>query len=325
MHVLLTGAFGNIGAHTLEELLQRDHRVRCFDVRTKRNEKIARKYKERIEVVWGDLRNPQDVAAAVQDQEVVIHLAFVIPTLSVTGVSSEKQPDFAYAVNVEGTRNLLEALKPQPVPPRLIFASSLHVYGPTQDQQPPRTASDPVHPIEHYAQHKVICEGMVKESGLEWAIFRLPATLPIRLILDMGMFDVPLENRIEYGHGRDVGAAFANGVDCPEIWGQTLLIGGGPHCQFHYRELVGRIMDMTGIGMLPAKAFSRIPFSTDWLDTSESQRLLKYQTRTLDDYLKDMRHLLGWRLPFIRAFRPFVRSWLLRHSPYLRAAAQGTA
>lgn len=322
MKVLLTGAFGNIGAHTLEELLQRGHRVRCFDVHTKRNEKIARKYKDRGEMMWGDLRNPPDVARAVEDIEVVLHLGFVIPKLSVTGVGSEDHPDFAYAVNVGGTHNLLEAMKTRPIPPRLIFASSLHVYGPTQDQQPPRTASDPVHPIEHYAQHKVACEEMIKQSGLEWAIFRLPATLPIRLILDTGMFDVPLENRIEYGHGRDVGMAFANGLDSTRIWGKTLLIGGGPQCQFHYGELVGRIMDGIGVGMLPAKAFSRTPFSTDWLDTTESQRLLNYQTRTLDDYLKDMRHLLGWRLPFIRAFRPFVRSWLLRHSPYLHTAPQ---
>ena len=116
-------------------------------------------------LLWGDLRNPQDVTAAVQDIQVVLHLGFVIPKLSVTGVNSEEQPDFAYAVNVGGTRNLLEALKSQPVPPRLIFASSLHVYGPTQDLQPPRTVSDAVHPIEHYAQHKVICEEMIKESG----------------------------------------------------------------------------------------------------------------------------------------------------------------
>ncbi len=202
----------------------------------------------------------------------------------------------------------------------MIFASSLHVFGRTQDQPPPRTTSDPVHPIEHYAKHKVMCEQMVKESGLQWAIFRLPATLPIRMILDTGMFDVPLDNRIEYGHGRDVGAAFANGVECPEIWGKTLLIGGGPRCQFHYRELMGRIMEATGVGMLPAKAFSRIPFSTDWLDTAESQRLLNYQTRTLDDYLKELRALIGWRLPFIHLFRPFVRSWLLKQSPYLHTA-----
>ena len=37
------------------------------------------------------------------------------------------------------------------------------------------------------------------------------------------------------------------------------------------------------------------PFATDWLDTAESQRLLRFQTRTLDDYVRDMSRLLGPR------------------------------
>jgi len=99
----------------------------------------------------GDLRNPGDLAAAVQGQDVVIHLAFIIPKLSVTGVESEKRPDWARAINVGGTQNVIEAMKAQPNQPRLVFASSLHVYGLTQDQPPPRTASDPVRPVEHYS------------------------------------------------------------------------------------------------------------------------------------------------------------------------------
>jgi nucleoside-diphosphate-sugar epimerase len=186
----------------------------------------------------------------------------------VTGVNSEEQPEFAYAVNVGGTRNLLESMVSQPLPPRLIFASSLHVFGATQDLLPPRTATDPVHPIEHYARHKVICEDMVKASGLEWTIFRLPATLPIRLILDTGMFDVPLENRIEYGHGRDVGTAFANGVESPEIWGQTLLIGVAA-ARFHYGEPVRRIERRLGQAGCPPKP-SAHPIQHRLADTSES-------------------------------------------------------
>jgi len=75
------------------------------------------------------------------------------------------------------------------------------------------------------------------------------------------------------------------------------------------------------VGMLPEKAFSTTPFSTDWLDTAESQRLLKYQQRSLDDYLREVKALVGWRLPLIRAFRPMVRRWLLSQSPYLHASS----
>jgi short-subunit dehydrogenase len=305
----------------LEELLQQGHSVRCFDLKTKANERAARRFKGQIDVMWGDLRNPEDVAAAVRDRDIVIHLAFIIPKLSATGVESESQPDWAREVNVGGTRNLLDAMKALPTPPRIIFASSLHVYGRTQDQPPPRTISDPVCPLEHYAHHKIACEQMVKKSGLDWAIFRFGAVLPVRMIIDPGMFDVPLDNRIEFVHTRDVGLALANGVSSAEIWGKTLLIGGGPRCQYHYREMARQILAATGVGMLPDEAFTTTPFCTDWLDTRESQRLLNYQRYDLGDYVQDMVEIVGFRRHLARLFRPIVRGWLLRKSPYLKPEA----
>jgi len=316
MKVLLTGAFGNIGASTLEELVQRGHRVRCLDLRTGRSERVARRFAGRVETMWGDLRRPADVAAAVPGQDVVLHVAYVIPKLSATGIECEEQPDWAREINVGGTRNLLDAMRAQPRPPRLVFTSSLHVYGRTQDQPPPRTVADPVQPVEQYAHHKVECEEMIRASGLDWAILRLAAALPVRLILDPGMFDVPLDNRIEYVHARDVGLALTNAVDSDAVWGQTLLVGGGPACQFYYRDLVEQVLDATGVGMLPAEAFATTPYSVDWLDTTESQRLLRYQQRTLADYLHDLRRALGYRLGLIGAFRPLARHLLLRQSPY---------
>ena len=93
MRVLLTGAFGNVGVSALEELLPRGHAVRCFDLRTPANERAARRYTGRIEVVWGDLRNPDDLMAAVQDRDVVLHVAFIIPKMPHNGVESELRPD----------------------------------------------------------------------------------------------------------------------------------------------------------------------------------------------------------------------------------------
>jgi nucleoside-diphosphate-sugar epimerase len=316
MKVLLTGAFGNVGTSTLEELVKQGHTVRCFDLRTKANEKAARRFGDQIEVVWGDLRRPEDVAAAVRDQEVVVHLAFIIPKMSATGVESEARPDWAREVNAGGTRNLLSAMKTLPRPPKIIFASSYHIYGRTQGQPPPRTVSDPIQPIEHYSRHKAECEHQVKTSGLEWAILRLAATLPLAIKLDPGMFDVPLDNRMEYVHTRDVGLAMANAVSSEEVWGKALLIGGGHRCQYYYREIVGRILEATGVGMLPEEAFGTTPFPTDWIDTTESQTLLDYQQRDLGDYIQEMVALLGYRRHLIRLFRPIVRRWLLKKSPY---------
>ena len=320
MRVLLTGAFGNIGTSTIEELVQRGHQVRCFDLETKANRKLAKKLGDRVEVMWGDLRRPADLRAAVEGREVVIHLAFIIPKLSATGVESEDHPDWAREINVGGTRNLLEAMRSQPEPPRMLFISSYHVYGRTQHQAPPRTVWETVQPMEHYSRHKVQCERMVRESGLEWCIFRLAAALPLAIRLDPGMFDVPLNNRMEFVHTRDVGLAIANALGSPQVWGRMLLIGGGPSCQFLYRDIVERVLEAMGVGMLPEESFSSVPFATDWVDTDESQSLLSYQRRGLDDYIQEMRRVVGFRRHLVRLLRPAVRWWLLRKSPYYRRA-----
>ncbi len=312
MKVLLTGAFGNIGTATLEELLLRGHEVRCFDLHTRANEKAAQRLRGKAEVMWGDLRRPQDVAAAVQGQEVVVHLAFVIPRLSATGVSSEDDPEWARAINVGGTRHLIEAMQAQPQPPRLLFASSLHIYGRTQHQPPPRTVDDPPQPIEHYARHKVECEEMVRRSGLIWAIYRLGAALPVRLVLDPAMFEVPLDNRIEFVHPQDVAMAIANGLEDETIWGRIWLIGGGPRCQVRHRDLVENVLRAVGVGMLPEHLFASEPYPTDWLDTRESQRVLKFQRHTLEDYVEDLKRALGPRRYLVALLRPFIRWWLLR-------------
>lgn len=316
MKVLLTGAFGNVGQSTLQELVKEGHEVTCFDLPTNANKKRAGQLSEDVRVIWGDLRNARDVSGAVQEQEVVVHLAFVIPHLSVTGVNSEDQPEWAWEVNVGGMKNLLEALHKQKTPPKIVFSSSLHVYGRTQDQEPPRYANDPVQPVEHYAMHKVECELMLRSSDLQWCILRLGAALPIQMILDMGMFDVPLDNRIEFVHSRDVGLAISHAVTSREVWGKTLLLGGGERCQFYYRELMERVLDATGVGTLPEEAFTNLAYSVDWLDTEESQKILNFQQHTLDDYLSELRTKLGWRRKLIRVFRPLVRAYLLQRSPY---------
>jgi nucleoside-diphosphate-sugar epimerase len=128
------------------------------------------------------------------------------------------------------------------------------------------------------------------------------------------MFDVPLNNRIEFVHRKDVGTAIVNALECDDVWGKTWLIGGGPRCQLYQRELVNSVLDATGVGMLPDAAFTTDPYPTDWLDTTESQRVLKFQHRTLQEYIQELTSLLGYRRYLIRLFSPIIRFWLLNKS-----------
>jgi NADP-dependent 3-hydroxy acid dehydrogenase YdfG len=130
------------------------------------------------------------------------------------------------------------------------------------------------------------------------------------------MFEICLDNRMEYVHNRDVGLALVNAVSSSEIWGRILHIGGGSSCQYTYREIVEKVLTGAGVGMLPEEAFSRRPFSTDWIDTEESQRLLRFQRYTLDHYMAEFTQKLGFRRFLAGVFRPLVRIALLSRSPY---------
>lgn len=325
MTVLLTGSFGNVGSSTILALLEGGYGIRCFDIPTKRNKNTHRKLSRAgsFEIIWGDIRDPDQVRAAVEDVDCIIHTAAIIPPMS------DANPELAHEVNVGGTHNLIAAAQAAGTAPKLIYTSSVAVYGhPMKLGKPPRTAEDPVEPTDHYSRHKIHCEGLLRQSQLPWTIFRLGAVTPLSIDtvgMDPIMFEVPLDQRIEFVHTQDVGVACANAVEAGTI-GKVLLIGGGKSCQMLYEEMVSKMMEATGIGMLPESAFKQPQnpdeyFHTDWLDTTEPQHLLRFQSRSYDQFIEDYLDELGYRRYAIRALRPIIRWRLLSKSPYYHSSA----
>jgi UDP-glucose 4-epimerase len=315
MKVLVTGGLGNVGRSCLTELLQQKHQVKCFDLNTPANRKRAKSFEGRVDFVWGDMRQPGEVAAAVQGQDVLVHVAFILPP------ASDEHAELAQAVNVGGTANLLEAARRLAPPAKIIFISSFSVYGACQHRLPPRTVSDPVQPMDNYNRHKVECESMVRESGLDWCILRLAMVPPKSLGgFTPKMFDTPPGQRTEFVHPDDVGLAVANAVTSDQVWGSILLIGGGHSSQMYFRDFVGRMMEAMGIGRLPDRAFATTACAfSDWIDTVESQRLLHYQRHPFDDFTREIAASLGPMRYGLRLFSPLVRWWMLSQSPYYRA------
>jgi nucleoside-diphosphate-sugar epimerase len=318
MRVVLTGAFGNIGFSAVQELIRQGHRVRCFDIKNPRNEKKARQVAGQVEIHWGDIRQAETVAAALQDQEVVVHLAAILPP------ESDDHPQLAYEVNLLGTRTIIDLARQQPQPPRFLFSSSLDVFGHTQDQPPPRKVTDPVQATDDYSRHKLEGEELLRRSGLTWSIFRFADVPPLgpRPIHPI-MYRIPLDTRLEMLHTYDAGLAVANGIVREEIWGRIWLIGGGPSCQVRYRDYLERMLEVMGVGHLPEQAFGHDPYCTDWLDTEESQRLLQYQRHSFEEIIRDVAQYAGPPAPIrtlMPLLRPVVRRQILKLSPYLKSA-----
>ena len=313
MNVLVTGAFGNVGTYAIDALLLRGATVRCLDVPSALSQRKARRYTRRVEVLWGDIRDKALVARSVQGVDAIVHLAFIIPP------KSEENPAWAETINVGGTWNLLQAALATQARPRIVFSSSIALYGRTQHLPPPRRVDEMLHPYEDYAYHKMTCEHMLHASGLPWVILRFGAVPPVELReLDPLMFEVRLEDRMEYLAPMDAGTAVAEAAMKPGLEGRTLLVAGGPSCQVTGRQFMERSLQALGIGMLPETAFSQTPYHCDFMDTDESERLLHYQQHSFEQTLALQRQALGWKRALVPIAAPFIRHRLLSLSPYYR-------
>lgn len=313
MNVLLTGAFGNLGAAALPPLLGNGHKVRCVDLNSRSNVRVAASFRERIEVRWCDIRSPEDVFRAVEGQDVIVHLAGALPPLT------EEHPAVTRQINVEGTRHLLLAAQRQRKPVRFVFASSVAVFGCSPHLRSPRQSTDPTMATDHYTSQKLECEELVRRSGLDWLILRFAAVPPRTLQpLHPMVFDISLDNRLELLHRSDAGSAITNALGCGSVWGRALLIGGGVRCQTSFREYLDSVFEALGLGPLPREAFGSRPFYTDWLETGESQQLLDYQRHSMADIISDFVTAIGRKRHVLPLLRPLIRRWLLKQSPYWR-------
>jgi nucleoside-diphosphate-sugar epimerase len=314
--VLLTGAFGNVGLSTLKEMKKRNYSVRIFDLKTKRNKRLAYKFRKEVEIFWGDLRNYKDIERAINGRDIVVHIAAIIPPLA------DKKPKFAESVNVGGTANIIEAMEKQTKKPKLIFTSSVAVYG-DRLENPLIKPEDPLNPNpdDEYAKQKIKCEELIKNSNLDWAIFRLTYIVSLnKLQMDPLMFEMPLETCIEICDTKDVGLALTNAVENKEIWGHIMHIAGGEQCRISYREYLNEMLDIFGIGYdcLPSEAFSTKGFHCGYMTTNKSQTLLNYQRYTLDEYFNAVRKKVAISRFFMTMFRPIAQKYLLNKSHYYK-------
>ena len=310
MKVLLTGAMGNIGFSTLEALVVEGHDIVAFDLESRRARKLASRFDGRVRFVWGDITDPESLRKALEGVDAVIHLAAIIPP------STDRVPELARKVNIDATRSLIALMEASSTANRLVFASSVGIFGDIQDRVPPLRVDTPVSPSDEYGRHKVECEQAIRQSRLRWSVLRLAAVTPIHLQAQDPsiMFEFSPDARFEFLHPADAGTAFARAVDCEGATGKTLYIAGGLNCRTTYYDFTNALMGAIGIGPISVDAFvhSTPPrFFGDWVDTEESQRLLQYQKRGLNEQLRDMQKEFGLLVPFISSGTP-TRN-LVRH------------
>lgn len=115
MKCVVTGASGHIGNVVVRKLVEKGYKVKAFVLK---GEKIDYLKELPIEISYGDVRDLESLKQAFHGTDEVFHLAGIIDI----GTTNKK---LIYSVNVEGTKNVLEACKQEKIK-RLIYTSSVH-------------------------------------------------------------------------------------------------------------------------------------------------------------------------------------------------------
>lgn len=147
---LITGGAGFIGSNMVRFLLEKNIQVRVLDnFETGKRENLT-EIADKIQLIEGDIRDEEAAKKAVEDVDVVYHLAALgsVPR-------SINDPATTHHVNATGTFNMLQAARLANVK-RFVFSSSSSVYG--DSKVLPQHESLPFKPISPYAASKAVGE-----------------------------------------------------------------------------------------------------------------------------------------------------------------------
>jgi nucleoside-diphosphate-sugar epimerase len=161
---LITGALGHVGSALVREYVKREDikLIRILDnLSTQRYCSLfdLPKTHVKIEFIEGDINNKEIVEHAMEDIDVVIHLAAMT-----NAPETINKPEECKKVNFEGTKQVLEAAIEAGVK-KFIFPSSTSVYGEADGIVDENTAMENLHPSSPYAVHKLESEKLVQEAN----------------------------------------------------------------------------------------------------------------------------------------------------------------
>jgi UDP-glucose 4-epimerase len=261
--VLVTGAAGFVGRHSMDSLLEKGFQVTAIDNFMNSSPKDAAPYKKHCRWITGDIRNKRDVKRAMQGVDAVLHLAAIRSV-----AKSVEDPMLNHDVNATGTLTLLDAAASANVK-HFIFTSTSAVYGAALAQfQKEEGPFKPMSPYgmakflaEQYARHyyktlklpttsvrifNVYGPGQNPESKYSLVV---PGVLSKILKKERPVIDGTGEQTRDFVYIDDIVKAFFKIMGNPKAYGKVYNLGSGR--SYSIKFIVNELLDITGSPLKP--------------------------------------------------------------------------
>ena len=304
--VLVTGAGGFIGSHLTEELVGEGEEVRAFVRYNSRDERglledSPKEIQNEIEIVPGDLKDPDGVRKAVKGCSKIFHLGALIAI-----PYSYVHPFDFIQTNVVGTAHLLNACLQEGTLERFVHTSTSEVYGTAQyipiDEKHPLQAQSP------YAASKIAADQLVESYYLSFG-FPVATIRPfntfgprqsLRAVIPTIVSQAIDDKKIRLGNTqprrdflfvKDTVRGFIQVGKCEGAVGKVVNIGTGTDISIE--ELVTKVLGLMGKrGEVEVEDWRIRPEKSEVMqllsDTRLSQKLFQWAPRyTLEQGLRE--------------------------------------
>ena len=308
--VFLTGASGTMGYASFKEIYEKrpnfDFNLLLLD--NPQGRKLFKPYQHdpRVNIVWGDLCNYQDVKKCVDGCQYILHIGGLVSPVA------DYLPIKTLKVNVSAAENIVKAVKEQPNPDdvKVVYIGTVAETGDRNDPIHWGRCGDPIKisVYDHYAISKVKAERIFAESGLKhWVSLRQTGILYPGIIKNIEpiIFHIVLRGVLEWATVED-SASLMNKVcdeSVPEsFWRRFYNISSGPEYRLTNYEFEEKMMYAMGMGHdAPKKLFNPNWFITrnfhgQWFtDSDDLENILHFRHNIpLDDYINQLKSQAPW-------------------------------
>lgn len=202
--VLVTGAAGTVGVHVVKYLLaEGKYEVTILDLKNKNSFQKLKRFRKRVNILYGDIMNNVLIEALVKDQDIVIHLASVLPPLS------DMKKGLSEAIEYQGSENIIRAITYYNPKCHFIYASTTSIYNGIEN--PSVKSKIKKENLTYFAESKLKTEELIKDKLKNYTILRVPLVLS-NLVNEPFIYNIKKKEVIDVITKEDCAYAFVRAI-----------------------------------------------------------------------------------------------------------------
>lgn len=300
--VLVTGAAGCIGTQVIKYLLaEGKYEITALDLKNKTVFKRLRRFKKRINILYGDIGDRVLIEALVKSHDVIIHLASALPPLS------DMKKGLAEIVEYDNTENIIRAISYYNPKCHLMYASTTSMYK-EKENVTVKTKIE-LNDYDYFSLAKLRTEQLIKEKLKNYTIYRIPLVLGY-MDDDIFMYHVKKNSIVDVVTKEDAAYAFVKGIKyLDKLNRKTFNVTSEETILF--KDLLINILKIRGLSfkyVLSRLFLEKNYYSPVCKDRDELEEIIHYRNDSLIEYYNRLKRKNSKRKFAKFLAKPFIRN-----------------